>query len=50
MLKYGNYVLQRKDEEGNDYKITAVEEIINYFDEDDYSVISPVNIYKLLFY
>ncbi len=43
MLKYGNYVLQRKDEEGNDYKITAVEEIINYFDEDDYSVISPVN-------
>lgn len=35
MLKYGDVVLERKDIEGNDYKITVIEEILNHLEEDD---------------
>lgn len=43
MLKYGNYVLTRRDEAGNKYEITVTEEIVNHFQEDDYEMISPLN-------
>ncbi len=35
MLKYGDVVLERKDPEGNDYKITVIEEILGHLEEDD---------------
>jgi len=35
MLKYGDFVLARKDFEGNDYKITVIEEILNHLEEDE---------------
>ena len=35
MLKYGDFVLDRKDSEGNDYKITVIEEILNHLEEDE---------------
>jgi len=35
MLKYGDFVLERKDSEGNDYKITVIEEILNHLEEDE---------------
>lgn len=35
MLKYGDFVLERKDAEGNDYKITVIEEILNHLEEDE---------------
>ena len=35
MLKYGDFVLDRKDAEGNDYKITVIEEILNHLEEDE---------------
>lgn len=44
MLKYGNYILKREDKEGNSYEITVIEEILQYFEEDDYQMISPINV------
>ena len=35
MLTYGDFVLDRKDSEGNDYKITVIEEILNHLEEDE---------------
>lgn len=44
LLKYGNHILTRTEgETQNTYKITAAEEIVNYFSEDDYEIISPIN-------
>lgn len=35
MLKYGDFVLDRKDVDGNPYKITVIEEILNHLEEDE---------------
>ncbi len=43
MLKYGDYVLDRKTTENEPYQITVIEEIINHFDEDQCEIISPIN-------
>ena len=43
MLKYGNYVLDRKTPENEAYQITVIEEIINHLDEDQCEIISPIN-------
>lgn len=43
MLKYGDLVLDRQDEESNHYQITVIEEIIGHFQEDDYEIQSEIN-------
>ncbi len=43
MLKYGAQVLHREGEDGTPYNITVIEEILAYFEEDDYKIQSPVN-------
>ncbi|MFC6268483.1 DNA primase [Frigoriflavimonas asaccharolytica] len=43
ILKNGDIVLQRTDEENNPYEITVLEEIIAHISEDDYEVINPLN-------
>ncbi len=43
MLKYGDYVLDRKDADGNDYKITVIEEILNHLDEDECELQLDIN-------
>lgn len=43
MLKYGDYVLDRKTPENEVYQITVIEEIINHLEEDDCVIISPIN-------
>ena len=43
MLKYGDFVLDRKDAEGSDYKITVIEEILNHLDEDDCEIQLDIN-------
>ena len=43
MLKYGDFVLNRRDSEGNDYKITVIEEILNHFDEDECEIQLDIN-------
>ena len=43
MLKYGDYVLQRKDSEGHAYEITVIEEILNHLAEDGYKIQSTLN-------
>ena len=43
MLKYGDYVLDRKTPENETYQITVIEEIINHLDEDQCEIISPIN-------
>lgn len=43
MLKYGDFVLDRKDAAGNDYKITVIEEILNHLDEDDCEIQLDIN-------
>jgi DNA primase len=35
MLKYGDYVLDRKTPENEVYQITVIEEIINHLEEDE---------------
>jgi len=35
MLKYGDFVLDRKNPEGQNYKITVIEEILNHLEEDE---------------
>ncbi len=43
MLKYGDYVLDRKTPENEVYQITVIEEIIGHLEEDDCEIISPIN-------
>ncbi|WP_027376294.1 DNA primase [Kaistella palustris] len=43
MLKYGDRVLDRTDEENNAYQITVIEEIIAHLQEDDYEIQSAIN-------
>lgn len=43
MLKYGDYVLDRKTPENETYQISVIEEIINHLDEDQCEIISPIN-------
>ena len=43
MLKYGDYVLDRKTPENEPYQITVIEEIINHLEEDQCEIISPIN-------
>jgi DNA primase len=43
MLKYGDYVLDRKTPENEAYQITVIEEIINHLEEDHCEIISPIN-------
>ena len=43
MLKYGDYVLDRKTPENEAYQITVIEEIINHLDENKSEIITPIN-------
>ncbi|KIA88653.1 DNA primase [Kaistella jeonii] len=43
MLKYGDLILEREDEENKEYKITVIEEIIGHLQEDDYEIQSEIN-------
>ncbi len=43
LLKYGNRVLERRNEKNEIYETTVAEEIIHYFSEDDYVVQSVIN-------
>lgn len=43
MLKYGDFVLERKDAENNPYQITVVEEILNHLIEDNCEVQLEIN-------
>lgn len=43
MLKYGDRILDREDEENKAYQITVIEEIINHLQEDDYEIQSELN-------
>lgn len=43
MLKYGDKVMIRKNDAGETYQITVIEEIINHIEEDDYEVQSSLN-------
>lgn len=43
MLKYGDYVLDRKTPENETYQISVIEEIINHLEEDQCEIISPIN-------
>ena len=43
MLKYGDRILDRKDEEENAYQITVIEEIITHLEEDSCEIQSLLN-------
>lgn len=43
MLKYGEVILHRKNDEGETYEITVIEEIINHLNEDSCEIVSPLN-------
>jgi len=43
MLKYGDIVLHRKDDEQNEYQITVIEEIIGHLEEDSCEIQSELN-------
>lgn len=43
LLKYGDYILTHKTEDGENYQITVAEEIVNYLAEDDYQILSETN-------
>ena len=43
MLKYGDQVLDRTDEENSPYQITVIEEILGHLEEDDYQMQSPIS-------
>lgn len=43
MLKYGDQVLMRSDEENQPYQTTVIEEILTHFSEDNYEIQSPLN-------
>ncbi|ACU07913.1 DNA primase [Flavobacteriaceae bacterium 3519-10] len=44
MLKYGDRVVDRVDEENNGYQITVIEEIIGHLEEDQCEIQSPLNL------
>lgn len=44
MLKYGDKILEQKDDENNPYQITVIEEIIRHLEEDGYEVQSPISL------
>ena len=43
MLRYGDQIITLQDAENRDYKTTVIEEILNHFDQDNYTIISPTN-------
>jgi DNA primase len=43
MLKYGDFILTRTDENENTYQISVIEEIIQHFSEDGYQLQMPLN-------
>lgn len=43
MLKYGDQILDRSDEEEKPYQITVIEEIVGHLQEDDYEIQSEIN-------
>ncbi|OWK97328.1 DNA primase [Kaistella haifensis DSM 19056] len=43
MLKYGDRILNRTDEENNAYQITVIEEIITHLEVDQCEIQSPLN-------
>lgn len=43
MLKYGDKILEQKDDENHPYQITVIEEIIRHLEEDGYEVQSLIN-------
>ena len=43
MLKYGDRILDRTDEDNNAYQITVIEEIIDHLEEDDCEIQSVLN-------
>ena len=43
MLKYGDLILDRADEDEKPYQITVIEEIIGHLQEDDYEIQSVLN-------
>ncbi len=43
MLKYGDLIIERSDEENNPYQITVIEEIIGHLEEDQCEIQSSLN-------
>ncbi|MGX9987105.1 DNA primase [Soonwooa purpurea] len=43
MMKFGDVVIERKDPEGESYKITVIEEIIQHLEEDDCQLQTEIN-------
>lgn len=43
MLKYGDLIVERTDDENTPYQITVIEEIIDHLDEDQYEIQSSLN-------
>lgn len=43
MLKYGDRIVERKDDENNAYQISVIEEIIGHLEEDQCEIQSPLN-------
>lgn len=43
LLKYGEYIVHRQDEENGSYSITVLEEILAHLEEDNYQILSPIN-------
>ncbi len=43
MLKYGDRVLQRTTESGENYEITVIEEVMDHLSEDGYEIQSEIN-------
>ncbi|WP_124641858.1 MULTISPECIES: DNA primase [Amniculibacterium] len=43
MLRYGDRVITRTDQDNQTYKISVIEEIIHHFSEDDYELQTPLN-------
>ncbi|MBA5247362.1 DNA primase [Marnyiella aurantia] len=43
MLKYGDQVLQRTTESGENYEITVIEEVMDHLSEDGYEIQSEIN-------
>ena len=43
MLKYGDQIIERSDEENETFRTTVIEEIVNHLDEDGYEIQSAIN-------
>ncbi len=43
MLMFGDIVLKRRNEQGEDYEITVIEEILHHFEEEQYSFLVKEN-------